>query len=54
MTWFLQNAPEPTSVFYSIIDKIPWMFDTVYNAINLPIVWWMILILLIVLFLTKL
>ena len=54
MTWMLVNAPQPTTIFYDIIGKIPWMFDIVYNALSEPIVRWMILILIICLFIFKL
>ena len=54
MTWMLANAPRPTEVFYRIINQIPWMFDTVYNALNEPIVWWMILLLVVCLFIFSL
>ena len=54
MTWMLVNAPQPTTVFYDIINKIPWMLDTVYWTFNDPIVRWMILILVVCLFLFKL
>lgn len=53
-TGILINAPAPTEVFYNIIGKIPNMFDRVYTALNYPIVWWMILILVICLFIFSL
>lgn len=58
MTWattgFLIHADAPSTVFYQIIDKIPWMFDVVYNALSEPIVRWMILLSVILLFVFKL
>ena len=53
-TGMLQNAPAPSSVFYQIIWKIPWMFDIVKDALDEPIVWWMILLLIICLFIFSL
>ena len=53
-TGMLANADAPQTVFYSIIGKIPWMFDTVYNAINEPIVWWMLILLVVCLFIFSL